>query len=87
MPRSPCWKQPHGPDLLPHGNPYRGLAPFEPEHRALFFGREGDIRAVLDRLRGSHLVLVAGESGVGKSSLCRAGVLPRVAQGVPGRGP
>ncbi|TSC23522.1 bifunctional serine/threonine-protein kinase/formylglycine-generating enzyme family protein [Corallococcus sp. Z5C101001] len=63
------------------GNPYRGLAPFAAEHRALFFGREGDIRAVLERLRTRTLVLVAGESGTGKSSLCRAGVLPRVAAG------
>ncbi len=66
---------------LAAGNPYRGLAPFEAEHRALFFGRDADIRAVLERLRRQPLVLVAGDSGVGKSSLCRAGVLPRVAAG------
>jgi formylglycine-generating enzyme required for sulfatase activity len=66
---------------LPASNPYRGLAPFEAEHRALFFGRDADIRAVLERLRYQPLVLVAGDSGAGKSSLCRAGVLPRVATG------
>jgi formylglycine-generating enzyme required for sulfatase activity len=59
-------------------NPYRGLAPFEAEHRALFFGRDADIRAVLERLRHRPLVLVAGDSGTGKSSLCRAGVLTRM---------
>jgi eukaryotic-like serine/threonine-protein kinase len=59
-------------------NPYRGLEPFEAEHRALFFGRDADIHAVLERLRHRPLVLVAGDSGAGKSSLCRAGVLPRV---------
>ncbi|HVG57882.1 MAG TPA: protein kinase [Hyalangium sp.] len=64
---------------LAAGNPYRGLAPFEAEHRTLFFGRDADIRAVLERLRRQPLVLVAGDSGVGKSSLCRAGVLPRAA--------
>jgi formylglycine-generating enzyme required for sulfatase activity len=67
---------------LPAGNPYRGLEPFEAEHRALFFGRDADIRAVLERLRFQSLVLVAGDSGAGKSSLCRAGVLPQVAAGV-----
>ncbi|MGZ3459666.1 MAG: serine/threonine-protein kinase, partial [Archangium sp.] len=72
---------PHEPDVLSAGNPYRGLAPFEAEHRSLFFGRDADIRAVLERLRRQPLVLVAGDSGVGKSSLCRAGILPRVAQG------
>jgi formylglycine-generating enzyme required for sulfatase activity len=69
------------PEPLLAGNPYRGLAPFEAEHRSLFFGREADIRAVLERLRSRPLVLVAGDSGTGKSSLCRAGVLPRVAAG------
>jgi formylglycine-generating enzyme required for sulfatase activity/tRNA A-37 threonylcarbamoyl transferase component Bud32 len=69
------------PEPLAAGNPYRGLAPFEAEHRSLFFGREADIRAVLERLRTRPLVLVAGDSGAGKSSLCRAGVLPRVAAG------
>jgi eukaryotic-like serine/threonine-protein kinase len=72
----------HEPSALGAGNPYRGLSAFEAEHRALFFGREEDIRAVLERLRRQPLVLVAGDSGVGKSSLCRAGLLPRVAQGV-----
>jgi formylglycine-generating enzyme required for sulfatase activity/predicted Ser/Thr protein kinase len=67
------------PAPLAAGNPYRGLAPFEAEHRAFFFGRDADILAVLDRLRRQQLVLVAGDSGVGKSSLCRAGILPRAA--------
>ncbi|RKH54279.1 protein kinase [Corallococcus sp. AB050B] len=74
------------PAPLAAGNPYRGLAPFAAEHRSLFFGREGDIRAVLERLRTRPLVLVAGDSGTGKSSLCRAGVLPRVAAGDLGDG-
>jgi serine/threonine protein kinase/formylglycine-generating enzyme required for sulfatase activity len=67
---------------IPEGNPYRGLLSFEAEHRALFFGRSGEIRTVLERLRYESFVLVAGESGVGKSSLCRAGILPLVADGV-----
>jgi formylglycine-generating enzyme required for sulfatase activity len=72
-------EQLHAATPLAEGNPYRGLAPFEAEHRALFFGRDADIRAMLERLRHQSLTLVAGDSGVGKSSLCRAGVLPRVA--------
>ncbi len=58
------------------GNPYRGLQAFEARHRSVFFGRGAEIRAVVDRLRGASFVLVAGDSGVGKSSLARAGVLP-----------
>jgi len=72
------------PTPLVAGNPYRGLAPFEAEHRALFFGRDAEIRAVLERLRHRPLVLVAGDSGAGKSSLCRAGVVPQVAAGALG---
>jgi formylglycine-generating enzyme required for sulfatase activity/tRNA A-37 threonylcarbamoyl transferase component Bud32 len=62
-------------------NPYRGLRPFEAEHRFLFFGRESDVRMVVDRLRSDRLVVVAGDSGVGKSSMCRAGVIPVVLEG------
>ncbi|NTX40322.1 SUMF1/EgtB/PvdO family nonheme iron enzyme [Myxococcus sp. CA033] len=74
------------PARVPEGNPYRGLMPFEAEHRALFFGRSSEVRAVVERLKSSGLVVVAGESGVGKSSLCRAGVLPAVREGALGAG-
>jgi eukaryotic-like serine/threonine-protein kinase len=72
---------------IPEGNPYRGLQAFEAQHRALFFGRAAEIRTVVERLRADPLVVVAGDSGVGKSSLCRAGVLPLIEEGVvePGR--
>ena len=72
---------------IPEGNPYRGLQAFEAQHRALFFGRAAEIRTVVERLRSDPLVVVAGDSGAGKSSLCRAGVLPLLEEGViePGR--
>jgi formylglycine-generating enzyme required for sulfatase activity len=79
-------------------NPYRGLLPFEATHRGVFFGRRSEIDAVVERLRAEPIVLVTGDSGVGKSSLCRAGVVPAVVDGelggawtalaiVPGRHP
>lgn len=72
---------------VPAGNPYRGLEAFEVEHQGVFFGRDAETRAVLRRLRDDALVVVAGDSGVGKSSLCKAGVLPRVMRGALGHSP
>jgi len=65
-------------------NPYRGLLPFDASHRSMFFGRRLEIDAVVTRLRSDPIVLVTGDSGVGKSSLCAAGVLPAVTDGVLG---
>ena len=62
-------------------NPYRGLAAFSADDRALFFGRGADIGAIVDRLRSEQAVIIVGDSGVGKSSLCRAGVLPTIVAG------
>ena len=67
-------------------NPYRGLLAFEPEHWDVFFGRDGETRAILERLKVEGFVVVAGDSGVGKSSLCRAGVLASVQSGLFGEG-
>ena len=63
------------------GNPYRGLQVFEAGQRDLFFGRAAEIAAVVTRLRTQNFVLVAGDSGVGKSSLCRAGAIPTACEG------
>jgi WD40 repeat protein len=61
--------------------PYPGLRPFEADEADLFFGREEHADALLERLSGSHLVAVVGESGAGKSSLVRAGLLPALEAG------
>jgi serine/threonine protein kinase/formylglycine-generating enzyme required for sulfatase activity len=82
-------------DEHPDGNPYRGLAAFESAHGSLFFGRRGEIRELVDRVRTDAFVVVGGDSGTGKSSLCRAGALPWLAEHdgwscvevVPGRHP
>ncbi|MFI6737749.1 NACHT and WD repeat domain-containing protein [Nonomuraea sp. NPDC050451] len=65
--------------------PYPGLAAFAPEQARWFFGRDGlvaDLLARLDqRLRGvGRIQMVIAPSGTGKSSLLRAGLLPRLAQ-------
>ncbi len=61
---------------------------FEEEDAAVFFGRDDNWRAVNERLRtirvqgGPRLLVLLGASGSGKSSLLRAGVLPRLS-GLP----
>src|SRR5262249_45357667 len=60
--------------------PYPGLRPFEVEEWSIFFGREQMIDEVIERLRAHHLGLVHGPSGSAKSSLVRAGVLPKLAR-------
>jgi formylglycine-generating enzyme required for sulfatase activity len=65
-------------------SPYRGLRPFEAEHAPLFFGRRAEVATLVDRLRAQPLLLVAGQSGAGKSSLVRAGLGPAVAAGALG---
>jgi hypothetical protein len=58
--------------------PYKGLPPFEPEDSELFFGREQLVDDIAARLEGSGFFAVVGPSGSGKSSLVRAGVVPRL---------
>jgi transcriptional regulator with XRE-family HTH domain len=63
-------------------SPYRGLASFGEQDAGWFFGREAATGQVLERmsrlLAGTGLLVVSGASGAGKSSLLRAGVLPRI---------
>ena len=72
------------------GGPYLGLVPFEERDAQLFYGRDelADrlVRRLAERLDGAGILLVAGESGSGKSSLLRAGLLPRLAAGALGPG-
>jgi len=75
-----------GPRARADENPYRGLRPFESSHRGVFFGRGLEVGALVERLRTESVVVVAGDSGVGKSSLCRAGVVPAVLDGALGGG-
>jgi len=64
------------------GSPYRGLSVFGEQDAGLFFGRDAAAAEVLERmsrlLAGAGLLVVSGVSGAGKSSLLRAGVLPRL---------
>ncbi|MFN2292376.1 MAG: AAA family ATPase, partial [Anaerolineae bacterium] len=65
--------------------PYRGLAAFDVQHAADYFGREVMVRRLLDKLGETSFVAVVGPSGCGKSSLVRAGMVPALRKGaLPG---
>jgi WD40 repeat protein len=56
--------------------PYVGLQPYTEDDRQFFFGREREQRIISANLYASPLTVVYGASGVGKSSILRAGVVP-----------
>lgn len=65
------------------GSPYRGLEVFDMAHRDVYFGRTQSVSEVLKCMRhaeageqASKMLLIQGMSGIGKSSLLRAGLLP-----------
>jgi WD40 repeat protein len=58
--------------------PYMGLSAFGPQDTNWFFGRESATNALLARMNDNGITMLVGASGAGKSSLMKAGVLPRL---------
>lgn len=57
-----------------HDSPYKGLVPYAEEDAPLFFGRQAELEIIAANMIASRLTLLYGPSGVGKSSVLRAGV-------------
>ncbi|WP_062430629.1 nSTAND1 domain-containing NTPase [Herbidospora daliensis] len=68
------------PEVLyrPPPNPYRGLSAFTEADAPFFFGRDDFVTELADAVEEHPLILVAGRSGVGKSSAVAAGLVPRL---------
>ena len=71
---------PPAPPLDESKNPYRGLQPFEEKHSQLFFGRNELIEKLQAFVKTHSLTVVLGASGSGKSSLVKAGLIPKLKQ-------
>jgi hypothetical protein len=63
--------------LRAEAEPFFGLRAIDEERSHLFFGRESETEELVRRLGERRLLLVAGDSGSGKSSLVKAGLVPR----------
>ncbi len=59
-------------------NPWLGLASFTEESREYFFGREGEVAELARRVQRKLLTVLFGKSGLGKTSILRAGLVPRL---------
>ncbi len=77
-------------ELMWPGCPYLGLMSFQERDARVFYGRSELAaqlaRRLLEQLTGTGILLLAGESGAGKSSLLRAGLMPLLDAGVLGPG-
>lgn len=61
-------------------SPYQGLIPYGEADAPFFFGREKETRMIIANLFGARLTLLYGASGVGKSSVLRAGVTHQLSE-------
>jgi len=67
------------PEATPE-EPWLGLRPFSQADRDYFFGRDDEIRELSQRIVQRPLTVLFGQSGLGKTSLLCAGVIPRLAE-------
>jgi hypothetical protein len=59
-------------------NPWLGLASFTEETREYFYGRESEVAELARRVQRKLLTILFGQSGLGKTSILRAGLVPRL---------
>jgi hypothetical protein len=61
--------------------PFIGLKTFDTEQAHLFFGRDREIAELLEKIDEAPFLTMIGDSGSGKSSLLRAGLIPSLRSG------
>jgi len=59
-------------------HPWLGLDSFTEETRAYFYGRDEEVAELARRVQRKLLTILFGQSGLGKTSILRAGIVPRL---------
>ena len=70
---------------LDKDNPWPGLESFEEDSHAFFFGRSHEIKLLRDHVLDSPVTVLYGRSGLGKTSLLRAGLFPLLRKPLQGK--
>ena len=65
---------------MPFERPYKGLMPYKEDDAQFFFGRKREEGIITANLMAARITMLYGPSGVGKTSLLRAGVVHRLRQ-------
>lgn len=74
--------------MQPHESkvyPFPGLRSYNENESDSFFGREREVEDCLNILQQNKILTLSGDQGVGKSSLIRAGIVPRLKKGFSGQ--
>jgi len=67
-----------GPEAVDERHPWLGLASFTEDTRRFFFGRDDEVAELARRVQRKLLTVLFGQSGLGKTSILRAGLVPRL---------
>lgn len=69
----------HNPDgAIDERHPWLGLASFSEQTRGFFYGRDGEVAELARRIQRKLLTVLFGQSGLGKTSILQAGIVPRL---------
>jgi len=61
-----------------YSSPFKGARSYEEKDASSFYGRFNEIDELVDRIDGNFLTVLYGKSGIGKSSLIKAGAIPEL---------
>lgn len=66
--------------LQTQNNPWLGLASYMEKDADLFFGRENETELICELIKQNYSTIIYGKSGMGKTSLINAGLIPRLSR-------